>query len=89
MIKPLTDAQKVKLQRLIDRAADAATKQHKAVTALNDACEKIYGYAPSDIDCDSAIDAILGGCGNAPGMSAEEFEKEMASSMAMAFPGHG
>jgi hypothetical protein len=66
-----------KLQALIDRAANAASLDFKATSALNKYCTRVYGYAPSDVDADEIIDSVLGGCGMAPGMSADRFHEVM------------
>lgn len=66
-----------KLQRLIDRASRAHSEAYRATAALNDFCESKYGFAPSDIDADQIIDAVLGGCGDPQGMSSEEFDRIM------------
>ena len=76
-IKPLTKAQKVKLQKLIDRATKAHQAAFEATTALNAWCDKVYGFTAGDVDADSIIDAVLGGCGSPSGMSAEQFNDEM------------
>ena len=63
----------VKLQRLIDRAAETSSAHFKAITELDDFCLAHFGATPSELDADSIIDAVLGGGGVASGMKAEEF----------------
>lgn len=66
-----------RLQRLIDRAAKAATANHLATAALCDESQRLYGAVPGDVDADQIIDSVLGGSGTAAGMSAEEFDAIM------------
>lgn len=62
-----------KLQRLINTAAEAHSKAYWATSELNKYCDDVWGFAPSDRDCDGIIDSCLGGCGVSPGMPAGEF----------------
>jgi hypothetical protein len=64
---------KERLQRLIDRAAEATSEHFKAVSALDAFCLSHFGTTPSDLDADSIIDSVLGGGGLASGMKAEDF----------------
>jgi hypothetical protein len=68
---------KAELQALIDAAAAANAAAFLATTALDEYCQERWGYTPSDIDADDIIDAVLGGCGVASGMSAEDFVNSM------------
>lgn len=64
---------KDKLQRLINAAAKGHTMAYRATSALDKYCETVWGFAPSDRDCDLIIDSCLGGCGASTGMPAGEF----------------
>ena len=55
-----------KLQRLIDRAAKAASAFYLANKALCEFCVEKYGCEPADVDCDQIIDAVQGGAGCQP-----------------------
>lgn len=70
-----------KLQSLIDRTAKASAIYHDAQAKLNDYCLEVYGQEPGEIDCDSVIDAVFGGCGIAPGMTADAFDAAMKESL--------
>lgn len=66
-----------KLQRLIDKAAKVNTAAFQAEEALADYTKEIYGCTWSDVDADGIIDAVCGGTGVSPGMTAEAFDDEM------------
>ena len=44
-------------------------------------CESVYRAAPGDIDNDEFIDRCDNGCGQANGMSADEFDRSMREGM--------
>jgi len=73
----LTKAQKRKLQGLIDRCGKAHDDAYRAQKALNNFSMEIWGVAPSDVDADYIIDAVLGGCGMSSHLPVEEFITEM------------
>jgi hypothetical protein len=68
------------LQSLIDRTAAAVSASYDSCKALDAYCMQHYGFTPEEIDCDPVIDAVLGGSGPAPGMTAEEFDRHMRES---------
>lgn len=70
-----------RLQRLIDRAADASAKWHRELRALHDECQRLYGIVPGEVDADEIIDGVEGGCGQAAGMSARDFDRIMRERM--------
>lgn len=70
-----------KLQKtLTDLAKSNATAWHLR-DLLSRHCEAVYGVDPADIDNDTFIDAVDGGCGAACGMTADEFHKSMMDRM--------
>ncbi len=69
------------LQRLINKCAAANETFYFAQKALNAYCEQRYGAAPSDVDCDEIIDALLGGGGAGNKMTAKQFDNAMKASM--------
>lgn len=73
----LTTTQIRRMQSLIDRAAKAVSAAHAAISALDDFTADVYGATASDVDADQIIDAVLGGSGAAPGMTAAEFDQIM------------
>lgn len=73
----LTPADRRKLQGMIDRTARAHAKFYAEQERLNDWCKARYGAEPGDVDADTIIDAVMGGCGPAGGMDAEEFDQAM------------
>jgi hypothetical protein len=72
---------KRKLQALITRCAKEATRFHVAEAKLAAYVENIYGCTWADVDADSIIDRVTGGCGVSNGMNVEEFDAEMRSCM--------
>lgn len=70
------------LQRLINKCAAANETYYFAQKALNEYCERRYGAAPSDLDCDDIIDALLGGAGAGNRMTAKAFDKQMKDALA-------
>lgn len=75
----MTRKERAKLQSLINRAAITSAAFHRANTNLMDYCQQRYGCEPGDIDADDIIDGVLGGCGEATGMSADEFDAIMTA----------
>jgi hypothetical protein len=71
------DMDRRKLQSLINKTVKGQNAFHTAQAALNDYCREIYDCEPGEIDADSIIDSVLGGCGMAHGMSADEFDAIM------------
>ena len=69
--------EETKLQRLIDATAETSNAFKKANDALMNFCIDTYGGEPGDFDVDDIIDAVLGGCGQAMGMKASEFDAQM------------
>lgn len=66
-----------RLQRLIDRTVRTQNAFHVEQERLMEFCRERYGVEPGDIDADAIIDGVLGGCGMASGMSAEDFDAAM------------
>lgn len=77
MIAALSARDRRKLQAMINRTSRASAVYHKEQDALNDWCREYYGYEPGDVDADDIIDAVFGGCGEAPGMDADDFDGTM------------
>jgi len=77
----MTPAERRNLQRMIDRTVKAGSAYYEAQHVLNDWCRDYYGNEPGDIDADSIIDAIFGGCGPPCGMSADEFHAAMGGAL--------
>lgn len=73
----IVGADKKRLQLLIDCTVTACSDFHRANTVLMEFCRERYGCEPGDIDADSIIDTVLGGCGVPSGMSAEDFDRIM------------
>jgi len=73
----LTPVQKRKLQRLIDASVKAHNAQYEAQKFLHAYAIEVWGFSPSDRDCDGIIDGCLGGCGRSYGYGVEEFITEM------------
>lgn len=66
-----------KLQSLIDRVARNGARYYDAQSELMDYCRMFYGFEPGDVDADSIIDRLLGGCGKPSTMPAKEFDDIM------------
>lgn len=66
-----------KLQKLIDKAVAAHTDAHIAQTALDQYTIEVYGVTSGDVDADSIIDAVEGGCGVPNGMDARDYDRIM------------
>ena len=60
-----------KLQKLIDTAAKHGDAHFRAICALDEYCQEIYGTTPSDIDCDQILDAVYGASGSCASIPAE------------------
>ena len=73
----MTRRDRKRLQGMIDRTAKASAEFHREQAALMDWCRERYGFEPGDHDADTIIDAVLGGCGITPGMSADDFDAAM------------
>jgi hypothetical protein len=69
-----------KLQKLIDKTAEAHAKFYANQKELTNYCIDTYGYDASDVDADWIIDGVFGGCGAAVGCTAERFDREMRES---------
>jgi hypothetical protein len=80
-VSRLTARQRAKLQRLIDKTAAASTQFQVWNNRLCEFSRETYGFEPGDIDADSIIDQVQGGCGLAPGMSADDFDQIMREGM--------
>lgn len=65
------------LQRLINNTVRAQNAYYRHQAVLNNFCREFYGCEPGDIDADHIIDGVFGGCGVAPGMTADEFDTIM------------
>lgn len=65
------------LQTLINKAVKASNAYHKAISALDEYCDRTYGKSPSDIDADEIIDGVYGAAGQASGMKAADFDAIM------------
>ncbi|QGZ14028.1 hypothetical protein PP939_gp207 [Rhizobium phage RL38J1] len=75
--KTLTMDEAKKLILLIKKATRAHNDVHLADRELNNFCEEIWGFAPSDRDVDEIIDSVFGGCSLSRGMSIFEFTAAM------------
>lgn len=73
---------KRKLQAMINRTAITGCSFHRAQAELNEYCREIYGREPGEVDADSIIDAVMGGCGEPDGMNAAEFDEIMKKCIA-------
>lgn len=76
---------KQKMQKLIDRTVEASNAFQQAQRLLSEECLRVYGVEPGDVDCDVVIDAVLGGCGLSPGMSADAFDVAMRACITRTF----
>lgn len=76
-MKTFTATERRRLQRLMDAATKANNARHKAESALNKYCDKVWGFAPADRDLDQIIDFCFGGCGVSGNMDAEHFIEAM------------
>jgi hypothetical protein len=77
-VSDLTARERRKLQAMIDRTSKASAAFHKAQAELNGWCRERYGTEPGEIDADEIIDCVMGGCGAACGMDADDFHQIMA-----------
>ncbi len=73
----MTAVERKKLQRMIDRTVRANNAFQKEQAALMEMCILLYGVEPGDVDFDSVIDGVLGGCGMTSRMTAEDFDAAM------------
>jgi len=76
----LSPRQRNKLQRLIDAVVRTQAPYARANAALMDYSRELYDCEPGDVDADFIIDS-LGGDGEAGGLSADEFDREMRPHM--------
>lgn len=73
----MTRLTKSQLQAALNALAAATNRAHDARAKIYEHCQTVYGTTPGEIDNDSFIDAVDGGCGTAHGMTADEFDKSM------------
>jgi len=65
------------LQRKLNAAAAAAARAHKLQSEICAHCLEVWGQEPGDVDFDTYIDLVAGGCGQASGMDVEDFKAGM------------
>ncbi|WP_305910504.1 hypothetical protein Q9L42_020345 (plasmid) [Methylomarinum sp. Ch1-1] len=65
------------LQTALNRLAKANSEAQRQRALIYDHCVEVYGAGPGDLDNDAFIDAVDGGCGEAHGMTVDEFERSM------------
>lgn len=68
---------KRELQAALNSLASANNRARVARDKIYEHCQEVYGTTPGEIDNDSFIDAVDGGCGATNGMTVEEFEQSM------------
>ena len=71
------------LNRRLKQLSAASTKAAEAWADIDEHCLEVYGVTPSDVDCDSFLDACTGAGGHCSGMSVAEFNAEMKSAIDM------
>lgn len=69
------------LQKKLTSLAMANAKAWELRDEIAKHCESVYGIDPADVDFDSFIDAVDGGCGKAIGMTADDFHAGMIDCM--------
>ena len=57
--------------------AAAAARAHKLQSEICAHCLEVWGQEPGDVDFDTYIDLVAGGCGQASGMDVEDFKAGM------------
>jgi hypothetical protein len=68
---------KSQLNAALDGLAKANNRAQKWRDIILQYSQDRWGCSPGDVDCDSFIDAVDGGCGMSSGMTANEFIQAM------------